>query len=234
MARTETIDADRVHGLLVHADRPRAGILVLPTITGVDQPMRTLAQQLAEAGFTALVWNPFPGDAGTPAEFPALMARANRLSDDGAVADMSACVDYMVATLNLGAVAVLGFCLGGRYSLLLCAEDKRPAACVAFYPSVRVPMKPNETHDAVALAAQIECPVHLVQAGADEVILFPTFVRLREVLEQRRAATMTQVHPGAVHSFRRADLHSNPVNAAATRLSWPPAMAFLQDCLKIS
>jgi hypothetical protein len=29
----------------------------------------------------------------------------------------------------------------------------------------------------------------------------------------------------------RPDLHKDPANALASRLSWPPAMAFLETCL---
>ena len=99
-----------------------------------------------------------------------------------------------------------------------------------YYPSIRVPHKPNESEDAVALAPQIACPVHLVHGSADKVFLQPVFETLRGILEQRGVATMVQVHPGAVHSFMREDLHSDPANAAASRLSWPPVMGFLDTC----
>ena len=229
MVRTENVDADRVHGFVAHADNPTGGVIILPTITGVDRPMQAIAQELAEGGMTALVWNPFHGDTSNPTDHPGFMARAGKLSDDLVDTHMSACVDHMRNTLRLRSVAVLGFCLGGRYSLLLAAHDKRLAACAAFYPSVRVPMKPNERHDAVALAAEIACPVYLVHAGNDEVILFPTFLKLREVLEKRAVATMTQLHPGAVHSFMRPDYQKDPANATATRISWPQAVAFLKE-----
>jgi hypothetical protein len=29
----------------------------------------------------------------------------------------------------------------------------------------------------------------------------------------------------------RPDLHKDPANALATRLAWPPAVAFLETCL---
>lgn len=232
MAQTETIARDRVHGFIAHADQPIGGVLVLPTITGVDPPMRTLAQELAGAGITAMVWDPFAEDTSNPADHAGFMARAGKLSDDLVDTHMAACIDYFLGTLRLPSAAVLGFCLGGRYSLLLAAHDQRLAACVAFYPSVRVPMMPNQSRDAIALAPRIACPVQLVQAGADEVILFPTFLKLREALEGRKAATLAQVHPGAVHSFRRTELHSDPANAVATRISWPPALAFLQERLR--
>ena len=229
MIRTETIAAGRVDGHISHAERRRGGVLILPTITGVDAHMRERAQMLAEAGFTALIWNPYPGHAA-PADMAAAQTMAATLND-GALGAMTACVDHMLGPMRLAAVAVLGFCLGGRYAVVLAGKDRRMAACVSYYPSIRVPMKGNETEDALALAARIECPVHLVHGSADKVFLQPVYQKLRDILEQRKAATMVQVHPGAVHSFMRPDLHALAANATATRLSWPPTMAFLDACL---
>jgi carboxymethylenebutenolidase len=144
---------------------------------------------------------------------------------------MTECVSHLLDKLKLSSVAVMGFCLGGRYAVLLAARDKRLATCVAYYPSIRVPMSPNQTLDAIALAAEIPCPVHLIHGTADQVFVQPVFETLREVLEQRNVATLVQVHPGAVHSFMRPDLHKEPANASAARLSWPPVMAHLDERL---
>lgn len=230
MPRTEQIDQGRVHGQIAHADKPRGGIVLLPTIFGVDRFSQGRASLLAEAGYTTLIWNPYPGE-GAPAEYPVAQAKAGRLSDE-MVGDMSACASHLLDALKLPRVAVLGFCLGGRYALLLAAADKRMAGCSAFYPSIREPMKSNEREDAVVRAAAIACPVHVAWGTADEVIVKPTFLRLRESLEKRNAATLTEMYPGAVHSFLRPDLQTVPANAAATRLSWPSALRFLETCLQ--
>jgi carboxymethylenebutenolidase len=227
--RSEDIDNGRARGHLVHAERPRAAILVLPTITAVDAPMRDCARLLAEAGFTTLVWDPYPGEA-PPTELAAAQARAGRL-DDREIDTMVDCVSHLLYKLRLPAVATLGFCLGGRYALLLAALDQRLFACVSYYPSIRIPMSPNQSLDAVAMAADIDCPVQMIHAGADRVFVPETFAKVRAALEQREAATVVQVHPGAAHSFMRPDLQSVPANALATRLSWPPVMAFLETCL---
>jgi carboxymethylenebutenolidase len=229
MIRAEEISIGRVHGHIAHAGRPRAGVLVLPTITAVDTPMRERARLLAEAGFTAMVWDPYPGEV-PPTDLPAAQARAGKLNDS-AVDAMVECVSHLLDKLKLPAVATLGFCLGGRYALLLAARDRRLFACVPYYPSVRIPISPNQTLDAVAMAADIRCPVHMVHAGADQVFVPAAFIKVREALERRPAATVVQVHPGAVHSFMRPDLQSVPANASATRLSWPPVLAFLETCL---
>lgn len=230
MIRTEQINAGRVIGHIAHADRPRGGVLLLPTIMGVDGFSRTRAQILAEAGFTTLVWDPYPGEA-PPVDMQSAQARQKNLND-GALDSMSDCVGHLLETLGLPAVAVVGFCLGGRYAVLLAARDRRLFACVPYYPSIRVPMSPNQTLDAVALAAEIHCPVHLIHGTGDQVFVHAVFLQLREALEKRQSATMVQVHPAAVHSFMRPDLQSVPANATATNLSWPPVIAFLQTCLE--
>jgi carboxymethylenebutenolidase len=229
VTRIEELAAARVNGHLVHAQRPRGGILLLPTIFGVDPFAQGRAKQLADAGFSTLVWNPYPGES-RPGAMPDAMARAAKLHD-GLVASMADCVGHMRQELRLDRVAVLGFCLGGRYALLLAARQRGLSACVAYYPSIRVPAKPNETEDAVARAADIDCPVHLVHGSGDEVFRNETFAKLRDVLERRRPATMVQFHPGAVHSFMRPELQADPANAAATRLSWPPVLGFLEACI---
>jgi carboxymethylenebutenolidase len=229
MIGTEEIAQGRVQGYIAHAERPRGGVLILPTITAIDGPMKERARILAEAGFTAMVWNPYPGEA-PPADVNSAYPRAAKLND-GSLDSMVDCVSHLLGKLALGSVAVMGFCLGGRYAVLLAAKDKRLATCVAYYPSIREPMSPNQTLDAIALAAGIACPVHLIHGTADQVFVQPVFEQLRAVLEKRNVATLVQVHPGAVHSFMRPDLHKEPANAAAARLSWPPVLAHLEQCL---
>lgn len=229
MIRTEDIAQGRVEGHIAHAERPRGGVLILPTITAVDAPMKEFARRLAEAGYTAMVWNPYPGEPA-PADTDAARPHAAKLSDDGLDA-MSACVSHLKDTLRLPSVAVMGFCLGGRYAVLLAAKDKRLSACVAFYPSIRVPNQPNQTLDALALAAEIPCPVHLIHGTADQVFVHSVFLKLRDVLDARKAPTFAQVHPDAVHSFMRPDLRKVPANDQAARLSWPPVMGFLDICM---
>src|SRR5262245_36446099 len=193
MIRTEDIAQGRIDGHITHAERPRGGVLILPTITGVDDHMRERARLLAEAGFSSLIWNPYPGKP-SPADMAAAQVMAATLND-GALDAMAACVDHMLGALRLPKVAAMGFCLGGRYAVVLAGKDRRIAACVPYYPSIRVPNKPNESEDALALAARVECPVHLVHGAADKVFVEPVYRQLRDILERRAAATFVQVHP---------------------------------------
>ena len=105
MIRTEQIDAGRVKGLATHAEKPRAGVLLLCTITGVDAFMRERGQRLAEAGYSSLVWDPYPGEP-LPQDLSSAQTQAKKLND-GAVDEMADCVSYMLATMKLPAAAVV-------------------------------------------------------------------------------------------------------------------------------
>ena len=47
-------------GYLARPDRRAAGVLLLPSVHGVDPSTKAYAQALAEAGLATLIWEPFP------------------------------------------------------------------------------------------------------------------------------------------------------------------------------
>lgn len=211
-----------------------AGIVLLPTIFGVDRFARDTADALAAAGIAALVWDPYPGQL-PPASVPEALARAATLEDEACLKRMSNCVDHLLDQRGLKAVATLGFCLGGRFSMLLGARDRRLAACLAYYPSIRVPNLPHQEQDAVARAVEIDCPVQLVCAGQDDVIKRDTVLRLQAALQERRVPTIVQYYPEAGHSFMATTRPTAPAaDRKAALLSWPQSIAFLRDCLALA
>lgn len=227
-------EADPVGSSRGYAARPgpdsRIAVLLLPTIFGIDCFARAMADSLCASGIAALVWNPYPG-ATAPSTVPEALLRATALRDDVCIDQMSDCVSHLLARPGVEAVATAGFCLGGRFSLLLCARDHRLGACLAYYPSIRVPRLPHQDRDAVACASDIACPVQLVYPGRDEVIEHETFLRLQAALQGRRAPTVVHVYPEASHSFMAGSAHSVEADATAARLSWPQSIAFLTACL---
>ena len=122
-----------------------------------------------------------------------------------------------------------GFCIGGRFALLLCAKDRRIKACAAAYPSIESPRLANQELDAVALSAQIECPVHILQPGKDHVSSPETYTTLNATLLKRGAPTTVQYYPVAEHGFMHRK--EPDVNPKATALAGPQMLAFLKACL---
>lgn len=55
------ITFDGAAGYLVRAKTQRAGVVLLPTIFGVNPFVRDWASMLAEHGITTLIWDIYPG-----------------------------------------------------------------------------------------------------------------------------------------------------------------------------
>jgi carboxymethylenebutenolidase len=227
--RNQIIAREGLHGFLAQPDAPTTGgVLILSTIFGVNDFVRDYAETLARAGLAAAVWDLYSG-APLPADYKESLARARKLNDSSSVTAMKRWADYMLDELRLDSLGVLGFCLGGRFALIHAAKDKRIKACAAAYPSIENPLLANQSEDALALAPQIGCPVHIMQPGHDHVATPETYATLKASLFKRPVLTSWQYYPEAEHGFmHRPEPAANP---AATRIASPQLVAFLTACL---
>ena len=225
--KTQSFGGPDLHGYLTQPEGgARAGVLILPTIFGVNEFARGYADGLADAGLAAAVWDI---NSGLPltTDYNECIRRARTLTD-GAVAGMvTRWLDRMAG--ELVSVGVAGFCIGGRFALLAAAGDRRIKACALAYPSIENPRLPNQERDALALASAIECPVHLLRPGKDHVTGAHTYAELSRALQQRSAPTIAQLHPEAEHGFMHRK--EPQANRTATALAAPQMLAFLQACL---
>jgi carboxymethylenebutenolidase len=208
----------------------RAGMLMLPMITGIGEQIREWADELAGEGITALSWDPFKGRSTDNATREELSAMLKQMDDDAALAEQGALLDYLFDELGCDKVGVIGWCLGGRFAFLLGARDQRVANVVAFHPTVPSNRPPHHTYDAIAEAAGITAPVLVSYPSADTAVPNADFETLQTVLQSRTAgATFAQYFPGADHGFTDKSRHGKDVNADAYRLAWPQALAFMKS-----
>lgn len=208
----------------------RAGMLMLPMITGIGEQVRAWADELAGEGITALSWDPFKGRSTDNATREELSAMLKQMDDDAALAEQGALLDHLFDELGCDKVGVIGWCLGGRFAFLLGARDQRVANVVAFHPTVPSNRPPHHTYDAIAEAAGITAPVLVSYPSADTAVPNADFETLQTVLQSRTAgATFAQYFPGADHGFTDKSRHGKDVNADAYRLGWPQALAFMKS-----
>jgi carboxymethylenebutenolidase len=227
--RNETITRGERVAYLVRPAGAQAGVLLLPSVHGIDQYGKAYAQALAEASLATVIWEPFPG--WPPAESrEQRAARLSTLTDATSLREMTWWLAMMIGELSLTKVGTAGFCLGGRYGLLLCARDPRIAACVSYYPTIETPPLPGQDEDVVALARSIPCPVHMIRAGKDHLTSDDVFKRLQASLQSRTAATIVQHYPDGDHSFMQ---RTGAANEAAIHLSTPQTIAFLKAALAV-
>jgi len=222
-----TITLDGASGHLAEAKKPRGGVLLLPTIYGLNRFAKDFCASLAERGLTTLAWDPYSGEA-LPTSRDEALARASELRDGPSFDAMSISIDFLMGELRLDKVATIGFCLGGRYCLLLAARETRIEACVAVYPSIEAPRRSNQDEDAVIRAGEIPCPVQLLMPGHDTVTSAETYFRLKTALERRAADTAVHIYPAASHGFMHTPSAPNDEAAKHAR---PLVAAFLEAYL---
>jgi len=227
--RSQEIKQSGLFGFLAQPDATtKAGVVLLPTIFGVNAFARGYAETLARAGLAAAVWDHYEGLPLTT-DYEESKQRGRTLTDPKMHGAVKTWIDYMLSELQLTSIGVLGFCMGGRYAPMVAARDKRIKACAAVYPSIENPRQPQQAEDALALAAEITCPALVVQPGHDHVASPETYAALKETLNKRSAPTIWQYYPDAEHGF----MHRNapPANPAATVIASPQLVGFLQGCL---
>lgn len=229
-------DLIKVGDLNAYLSRPSGGstvaMLLLPMITGLGEQLRAYADDIAATGVTALAWDPWHGPTGDDHTHEQLRDLMGRLNDEQALAEQRALLDHLFGELGQEKVGVIGWCLGGRYAFVLAGQDQRLANCVAYHPTVPATPTEKQPEDAVALAEKITCPVTMIYPGADHLVPVETFNALRKALNKRDAApSIVHVYPGAGHGFMEAHRQDNEINRAATKLSWPQTLSFINTTL---
>ncbi|MFI5265996.1 MAG: dienelactone hydrolase family protein [Chloroflexota bacterium] len=215
------VQLDGVRAISFRPESPsKGGVLLLPTNAGADKSNRYHSRSLAEAGLATLLWDPYPGKGLPPDDERSKWSAA--VDDEWAVKGQSRLLTYLAEELDVEKAGCLGFCMGGRFSLLLAAKDHRVAALASFYPTIRRPTPTTQKYDAVALAAEIRCPVTVECPGQDHITTPEVYADLRATLRKRDHATVAHVYPDAGHGFLQARKPE-----ATVKMAWPQAVAFM-------
>ncbi|MFN4239037.1 MAG: dienelactone hydrolase family protein [Erythrobacter cryptus] len=118
---------------------PRAAIIVIQEIFGVNPGIRRKCDKLAAEGYLALApdlfWRLQPGFEADPdieAEFQTALEMMGRFDQDLAIRDLEACIHHIRRTLGIAKVGCVGYCLGGRLAFLAAARTDIDAS-VGYY-----------------------------------------------------------------------------------------------------
>jgi carboxymethylenebutenolidase len=194
-------------------------VVVIHEIFGLSDWVRSVTDQLAEAGYIAiapdLLSGMAPGGGGTAELGGAEGARRviGTLPADQITADLDAVVDY-VARLPAcnGKVAVGGFCWGGGQTFRYATNNKNIKAAFAFY---------GTGPEAEAELARIACPVYGFYGGNDNRVN-ATIPKSSELMKKAGKTYEPVTYEGAGHGFMRAgeDPAGNEPNKKARDEAW--------------
>jgi carboxymethylenebutenolidase len=207
---------------------PKAGILVMCHGPGVDRFVADRVDALAEHGYLAAAPDVFHRQ---PADDD-VMARIGKLRDDEIIADADATLSLFDGPDSPPnpkvAVAVLGFCMGGRNTYLLAgARPQRFFAAGVFYGG-NIFKAWGDGPSPFDRTPQIACPI-LGIFGAEDTNPSPEDVkRLDAALTEQGKVHDFHMYDGAGHAFLN---FTNPERYRATQAAdaWTKLLAWLDS-----
>ncbi len=216
------------------------GMIIIHEAGGLNDHIRDVANRFAKLGCVALGVDLYTREGGPPptGDLPAMMKRLFAMSDETVLGDLEGAADYLRARAEVGGkIGCIGFCMGGRYTLLFaCARDRLDAAvdCWGGFIDKATPEQrstPERPTPPLELAEQLHSPL-LAAVGAEDQNPSPTLAeQLRERARASGQEVKVDVYEGAGHAFF-ADYRPTYRPEPAARL-WQEIVVFLERHLQI-
>lgn len=221
-------DGTAVAAHAARAETPSgAGIVIIPDVRGLHPYYEELAHRFAEAGVHAVAIDLYSRTAGTAkrdAGF-AYEPHVSRLAADALADDVAAAASFLRSAEGGEAerLYTIGFCLGGRVSLLQATAGSGLAGVIGFYPWPVGPHRSGLPAPADE-APRFGSPVLTVYGGADAGIPVDAREAFARALDEAGIEHRSITCDGAPHSFfdRRATDYAD-----ASAAAWREVLAFM-------
>src|SRR6476620_3706444 len=196
------------------AGAPKAVIVVIQEIFGVNHHIRSVCDRLAAAGYVAIAPSIFDR---IPPSFqcgytPDEVANSRKFvanPDWAAMAlDTQAAID---AVKSVGPVGIIGFCLGGSIAFVAATKLSGLSAAVGYYGGAVVRFAEDKP----------KVPTQLHFGEKDAGIPLSDV----ETIRSKRPEVDINVYPVAQHGFHCDERAS--YDKASSNIAWPRSMAFL-------
>jgi len=200
-------------------DEPVPAVVVIHENRGLNDWVRGVADQLAEAGYLAIAPDLLSGmgpDGGKTSDFPdsdAARAALYELDPDQVTADLRAVAAYVAALpAASGNVVVTGFCWGGSQTFRFATNYDGLSAAFPFY---------GTAPDDGAALARIEVPVYGFYGGNDERVN-ATLPETSRLMDSAGKTYEPVIYDGAGHGFMRSgeDPNGEAANRQAREEAW--------------
>jgi carboxymethylenebutenolidase len=179
-----------VEGFLAHptVQVSAPGLVLIQEWWGLNPHIENVAERLARAGYFVAAVDLYDGQVTKdPHEAAQLM---NSLDPHAALEKLGTAIAWLRQQHNVGAVGVMGFCMGGVYTLLTASKFQVDAAA-AFYG---IP-------DDLGVLQGLSCPVLFIGGEKDQWITVEKMHKLDAALKQYGKEGEVKIYAGADHAF---------------------------------
>ena len=215
---------------------PYPGVVVIHHMPGWDEESKETTRKLAYHGYAAICPNlhyrEAPGSSSDDAA--AAVRAAGGVPDDRCIGDVEAAAAFLrTLPYHNGKVGVIGYCSGGRQTLLVGCNSSLFDAAVDCYGG-RVVVQPEQLTPAapvpvIDMVERLSCPL-LGLFGAEDGNPDPAQVaRIQEELERCNKTYEFHTYPGAGHAFFSVDRPSYHQPSAAD--GWQRVFAWFEKYL---
>jgi carboxymethylenebutenolidase len=213
--RAETIHFDSYDGNSVEAylattesDEKVGGVVVIHHFPGYDEATKEIVRKFAANGYNAVCVNLYYRESpdASPDDAAAAARASGGVPDDQLVGDVGAAAKYLRALANSNQkVGVIGYCSGGRQSVLSACSLNLDAA-VDCYGAFVVESRPESTMTSIVeLLPNLSCSL-LGLFGVEDQYPSPEQTEtLRELLTKHGKDFTFHEYDGAGHAFFAVD-----------------------------
>ncbi len=197
-------------------------VLVIQEIFGLTDWLRSLCDELAEAGVIAIAPDLLSGQKLEDVD--AARKATYGLPKEQIKADLNATADYALTKIpaSNGTLTVCGFCWGGGWAFGYASINPKLKAAYSFYGTAV-----NDPAD----AAKIPCPVYGFYAQNDERVN-ATIPKAEELMKAASKKYEPIIYTGAGHGFMRSGEPTNPEVREGDRKAREEAWARWRKLLK--
>jgi carboxymethylenebutenolidase len=206
-------------------------VLVVQEIFGVHEHIKDICRRLAHSGYCAVAPELFSreGDVSKMTDVNEILNKVvSKVPDSQVMTDLDAAANWAAKTSHgdIGRIAIVGFCWGGRIVWLYSAHNPKVKAGAAWYGRLTGDKNEMTPKNPIDYAGAFNTPVIAFYGGKDTGIPQESIEQMRIALQVVGNSSQLNVYPDAEHGFN-ADYRPS-YNKEAAQDAWKKMLVWFR------
>ena len=195
------------------------GVIVIHEVFGLVEHTKELARKFAAHGYIAIAPDLyFRYGPGVLEEVVASVRQKGGVPDAQVIGDLEGAVKAISSVVNYnGKAGCIGYCSGGRQTLLFACNTKSLAAAIPCYPGriITDELRPTQPKAVIDMIPDLSCPVLTLSGESDQNPSPEHIARLETELKKYKKEYEIQLYPADTGHGFFADYRPSYRQAAA-------------------